>query len=146
MYLCHARMSSRGKRRHVTCLTIQRTEVIINVQVAVKSMRIEIQSDDSKDKITQVTLSASAFTPHSLKYASQVFLNDYRARRQLRHENLVPLLGFTDGFGPLPAMVSPWMHNGSLTTYLSKNFKELKFERKLQIVSHLLTTNTCVFR
>ena len=36
-------------------------------------------------------------------------------------------------------MVSPWMQNGSLTTYLNKNFTELTIERKFQIVSHSST-------
>ncbi|OJA10595.1 hypothetical protein AZE42_11013 [Rhizopogon vesiculosus] len=46
-------------------------------------------------------------------------------------------------FGPLPAMVSPWMKNGSLTTYLGKNFAELTIERKLQIVCDFSTKNAC---
>jgi hypothetical protein len=60
---------------------------------------------------------------------------------QLQHENLLPLLGVSYDFGPLPAMVSPWMHNGSLTTYLRKNFTELTSERKFQIVSYFSTKN-----
>ncbi|OJA17991.1 hypothetical protein AZE42_13145 [Rhizopogon vesiculosus] len=79
-------------------------------------MRIDIAGDDSKDRITQM------------------LLHEYRARKQLQHENLLPLLGLSYEFGPLPAMVSPWMQNGSLTTYLGKSFAELTIERKLQIL------------
>jgi hypothetical protein len=67
--------------------------------------------------------------------ASQRLLDDFHARKQLHHENLLPLLGFSHGFGPLPAMVSPWIHNGSLTTYLDHQFTELTIEQKLRIVS-----------
>ncbi|OAX39441.1 kinase-like protein [Rhizopogon vinicolor AM-OR11-026] len=70
-----------------------------------------------------------------------MLLHEYRARKQLQHENLLPLLGLSYEFGPLPAMVSPWMQNGSLTTYLGKKFAELTIERKLQIVCHFSTKN-----
>jgi hypothetical protein len=66
---------------------------------------------------------------------SQGLLDDFHARKQLHHENILPLLGFTHKFGPLPAMVSPWLHNGSLTTYLEHHFTELTIEQKLRIVS-----------
>ncbi|KAG2339255.1 kinase-like protein [Suillus weaverae] len=66
--------------------------------------------------------------------ASQRLLNDFHVRKQLHHENLLPLLGFSHDFGLLPAMVSPWMHNGSLTTYLERHFTELTIEQKLQIL------------
>jgi len=67
--------------------------------------------------------------------ASQRLLDDFHARKQLCHENILPLLGFSHEFGPLPAMVSPWIHNGSLTTYLEHHFTELIMEQKLRIVS-----------
>ncbi|KAG1882778.1 hypothetical protein F4604DRAFT_352390 [Suillus subluteus] len=35
---------------------------------------------------------------------------------QLSHDNILPLEGVTEGFGPLPALVTPWMENGSLNT------------------------------
>ncbi|KAG2139328.1 kinase-like domain-containing protein, partial [Suillus clintonianus] len=54
---------------------------------------------------------------------------------QLQHENILPLLGFSRDFGPFPAMVSPWMHNGTLNIYLRHNFTELMIESKLRIVS-----------
>ncbi|KAJ8594250.1 kinase-like protein [Rhizopogon salebrosus TDB-379] len=36
-------------------------------------------------------------------------------------------------------MVSPWMHNGSLTTYLAKNFTQLTVERKFRILQQVAT-------
>ncbi|KAG1798760.1 kinase-like domain-containing protein, partial [Suillus variegatus] len=65
-------------------------------------------------------------------------LGDFRARKQLHHDNLLPLLGFSHEFGLLPAMVSPWIHNGSLTTYLEHYFTEMTIKQKLLIVSCFL--------
>ncbi|KAG2114464.1 kinase-like domain-containing protein [Suillus cothurnatus] len=86
------------------------------LEVAVKSIRIDVAGDDSKARLTERLLS------------------DFRARKQLHHENILALLGFTHDFGPLPAMVSPWIHNGSLTTYLEHHFTELTIEQKLRIL------------
>ncbi|KAF8437621.1 kinase-like domain-containing protein, partial [Boletus edulis BED1] len=36
----------------------------------------------------------------------------------LSHDNILPLLGTTMGFGRFPAMVCPWVENGTLTVYL----------------------------
>ncbi|KIJ06835.1 hypothetical protein PAXINDRAFT_91426, partial [Paxillus involutus ATCC 200175] len=38
----------------------------------------------------------------------------------LQHANVLPLFGTTMGFGQLPAMVSPWLENGPLTSYLER--------------------------
>jgi hypothetical protein len=99
-------------------------------------MRIEIAGEVSKDRITQarspLPLSTTlAQTPCTT--ASQILLRNYHARKQLPHENHLPLLGFSYEFWPLPAMISPRMHNrcGSFTTYLSKNFTELTSETQV---------------
>ncbi|KAG1853475.1 kinase-like domain-containing protein, partial [Suillus subalutaceus] len=86
------------------------------LEVAVKSIRIDVAGDDSRARLTQR------------------LLDDFHARKQLHHENLLSLLGFSRDFGPLLAMVSPWIHNGSLTTYLEHNFTELTIEEKLRIL------------
>ncbi|KAG2118256.1 kinase-like domain-containing protein [Suillus cothurnatus] len=77
---------------------------------------IHVTGDDSKARLT-----------HRL-------LDDFHARKQLHHENLLPLLSLIHDFGPLPAMVFPWINNGSLTTYLERHFTELTIEQKLQIL------------
>lgn len=43
----------------------------------------------------------------------------------LKHINVLPLLGTTAGFGRFPAMVCPWIDNGSLTTYLEECYDKL---------------------
>ncbi|KAG0700569.1 kinase-like domain-containing protein [Suillus ampliporus] len=86
------------------------------MEVAVKSIRSNVVGDDSMDRTIEVVLC------------------DCRERKQLKHENVLPLLGICYGFGPLPALVVPWMHNNSLAIYLERNFTELTLEQKLRIL------------
>ncbi|KAG1784974.1 kinase-like domain-containing protein [Suillus plorans] len=60
--------------------------------------------------------------------------HDLQRNIKLKHANLLPLLGITQGFGPLPAIVSPWMKNGSLTMLLQRDFQQITLPRKLQIL------------
>ncbi|KAG2144099.1 kinase-like domain-containing protein [Suillus bovinus] len=57
---------------------------------------------------------------------------------KLEHANLLPFLGITQGFGPLPAIVSPWMQKGSLTMLLERDFQQLTLTQMLQIVGFSL--------
>ncbi|KAG2352496.1 kinase-like domain-containing protein, partial [Suillus spraguei] len=52
---------------------------------------------------------------------------------QLSHDSILPLEGVTDGFGPLPAFVTPWMENGSLNEYLRPEVN-LSREKKLTMI------------
>ncbi|KAG1856335.1 kinase-like domain-containing protein [Suillus subalutaceus] len=88
-----------------------------SLEVAVKSIRIDVVMDDSRARLTERLLA------------------DFHARNQLHHENLLSPLGFSHEFGLLPAIVYPWMHNGSLTIYLERHSTELTKEQKLRIVS-----------
>jgi len=55
---------------------------------------------------------------------------------RLKHKNIIAMCGYTYGFGPLMAIVSPWAENGSLTTYLERHEKDavLTLLRRLEIV------------
>ncbi|KAG2118247.1 kinase-like domain-containing protein [Suillus cothurnatus] len=88
----------------------------IMVEVAVKCLRLEIPDDSCKNKIIE-----------RLERVLQ-------RNTQLEHANLLPILGITRGFGPLPAIVSPWMHKGSLTMLLERDFQQLTLTRMLQIL------------
>ncbi|KAG1897304.1 kinase-like domain-containing protein [Suillus fuscotomentosus] len=88
------------------------------ITVAVKCLRLEIPNDNCKTKITE-----------RLEH-------DLQRNTKLKHANLLPLLGITQGFGPLPAIVSPWMNKGSLTILLERDFQQLTLTRMLQIVVH----------
>ncbi|KAG2140933.1 kinase-like domain-containing protein [Suillus bovinus] len=85
-------------------------------KVAVKCLRLEIPNDSCKTKITERL-------EHNLQQNTE-----------LKHANLLPCLGITQGFGPLPAIVSPWMHKGSLTMFLERDFQQLTLTRMLQIL------------
>ncbi|KAG1721988.1 kinase-like domain-containing protein [Suillus paluster] len=86
-------------------------------EVAVKCLRLEVPDDDSKKQITE-----------RLEHELQ-------RNTQLEHTNLLPVLGITQGFGLLPAIVSPWMQKGSLTALLERDFQQLTLTRKLQILN-----------
>lgn len=55
---------------------------------------------------------------------------------QLEHDHILPLDGVTlaEEFGPLPALVSPWMEEGSLEEYLNLKFSELSDLRKKELI------------
>lgn len=50
------------------------------------------------------------------------------------HKNIVPLWGVADGFGSIPALVSPWLENGTLTEYLERKHKILSYNRKFALL------------
>jgi len=64
-----------------------------------------------------------------------------RIRRELRtcarlqHRHILPIYGYTFGFGPWMAIVSPWAEKGNLTNYLEHSGAALPFVRRIQIVS-----------
>ncbi|KAJ8579904.1 kinase-like protein, partial [Rhizopogon salebrosus TDB-379] len=52
----------------------------------------------------------------------------------LEHVNILPLYGCTNGFGPYPALVSPWAENGNLTSYLELKYGRLTMVDKFNIL------------
>ncbi|KAG1778252.1 kinase-like domain-containing protein, partial [Suillus placidus] len=81
-----------------------------NLEVAVKCIRIEIQDDRFKDIV------------------HKRLMDDFRKWQPLRHDNILPLCGITYGFGP-------WMPNGSLSTYLDKNYDSLSEAHKFGLLA-----------
>lgn len=71
--------------------------------------------------------------PDVLKIINQLF-REIKLWLKLEHENIVPLLGVTDGFSSLPALVSPWFQNGTLTGYLQRKHKMLSHNAKFALV------------
>ncbi|KAG2140930.1 kinase-like domain-containing protein [Suillus bovinus] len=53
---------------------------------------------------------------------------------QLKHDHILPLDGVAEEFGLLPALVSPWMEEGSLDDYLKREFSRLSDRRKWELV------------
>ncbi|KAI6012043.1 kinase-like domain-containing protein [Pisolithus marmoratus] len=55
---------------------------------------------------------------------------------RLKHEVVLPILGFVHGFGPLPSLVSPWLDGGNLTRYLTTN-PDLTLDRRLHLLQRI---------
>ena len=76
-----------------------------------------------------------------LRLHSLIIFATQRIRREayvwitLSHDHILPFLGITmsDDFGPLPALVSPWMDNGALSRYLNV-VPRLSDHQKLELV------------
>jgi len=56
---------------------------------------------------------------------------------QLEHDNILKFYGIVEGFGLLPALVSPWMENGSLDNYLTKQSTSLSMEEVSSMVRNV---------
>ncbi|KAG2076583.1 kinase-like protein [Suillus decipiens] len=54
--------------------------------------------------------------------------------KRLRHPNILKLMGITRHFGRSVALVSPWMVNGNLTSFLSKNNETLGLRDRLLLL------------
>ncbi|KAG2046357.1 kinase-like protein [Suillus hirtellus] len=54
----------------------------------------------------------------------------------LEHDHILTFNGIVDGLGPLPALVSPWMENGSLNNYL-KQRPDLDKAEKLRMLRQI---------
>jgi hypothetical protein len=58
---------------------------------------------------------------------------------ELEHQNLVRFFGLTSSFGVFPALVTAWMSQGILTTYLKSQYPFLSLFRKFSLVRVLVT-------
>ncbi|KAF8838106.1 kinase-like protein [Paxillus ammoniavirescens] len=73
-----------------------------SIEVAVKAIRTYSADDDDH-----------AHKKKKLRREIRVWLN-------LDHINVLPLFGTTTGFGRFPAMVCPWLEDGTLLSYLER--------------------------
>ncbi|KAG0703878.1 kinase-like domain-containing protein [Suillus ampliporus] len=70
-----------------------------------------------------------------------------RIERELRicasfkHANILPVYGYTSGFGPFIAIVSPWAENGNLTAYLEREGENLTLVRRFQILADIMAVS-----
>ncbi|KAG2356485.1 kinase-like domain-containing protein [Suillus spraguei] len=67
-----------------------------------------------------------------LTWVRQRLFREIKTWLKLEHQNIVPLWGVTEGFGPLPALLSPWVENGTLTEYLQHKHETL-FDNENQL-------------
>ncbi|KAN0080145.1 Protein kinase-like domain containing protein [Tylopilus felleus] len=64
----------------------------------------------------------------------KIFENEARQWRKLNHPNVLPLIGLTYGFGPIPCLITPWMKEGSLTDFIHRHHGQLTTEQKFIIL------------
>ncbi|KAF8838777.1 kinase-like protein, partial [Paxillus ammoniavirescens] len=59
---------------------------------------------------------------------------EFQTWADLKHFNILPLFGLTTDFKQFPAMVCPWLENGSLTSYLERRNDTLTIMERLALV------------
>ncbi|KAG1852705.1 kinase-like protein, partial [Suillus subluteus] len=63
---------------------------------------------------------------------------ELRICANLKHPNILPVYGYTYGFGPFIAIVSPWAENGNLSDYLKLNGVVLTLARRFRILRDII--------
>ncbi|KIJ47197.1 hypothetical protein M422DRAFT_130463, partial [Sphaerobolus stellatus SS14] len=71
----------------------------------------------------------------------QRFWREYRIWANLSHPNILPFLGYSNTFSQtalceVPALVSPWMKNGTLSQYLEGNRDQIDKLFMLSEIAH----------
>ncbi|KAG2361763.1 kinase-like domain-containing protein [Suillus spraguei] len=56
----------------------------------------------------------------------------------LKHPNILSVFGYTHGFGPFLAIVSPWAENGNLTVYLEREGAALTLVKRFQLLRDII--------
>jgi serine/threonine protein kinase len=62
-------------------------------------------------------------------------MRELKTCARLHHPNILPVYGYTYGFGLFVAIVCPWARNGNLTRYLEDEDATLTFVRRIEVVS-----------
>ncbi|KAG1808966.1 kinase-like domain-containing protein, partial [Suillus subaureus] len=92
-----------------------------STEVAVKSIRTtDIHNEDAIQK------------------AKKRLCREVAAWIELRHAHVLALHGTVSGFGPLPALVSTWMHDEALDAYLERTSLTLTMVQKLQLLKQVV--------
>ncbi|KAG1806415.1 kinase-like domain-containing protein [Suillus plorans] len=65
-------------------------------------------------------------------------IRELRICANLKHPNILRVYGYTYGFGPFIAIVSPWARNGNLTDYLGLEGVALTLVRRFQILMDII--------
>ncbi|KAF8130165.1 kinase-like protein [Boletus edulis] len=63
-----------------------------------------------------------------------MFERESRTWKKLNHRNILPLIGLTYEFGPIPSIITPWMSEGTLTGFVHRNHNQFTAERRLTIL------------
>jgi len=77
------------------------------------------------------------FGPAKTKKTKRI-MHELRICANLKHANVVPIYGYTYGFGPFPAIVSRWAEEGNLSDYLKREGVALTLLRKFRILRDII--------
>jgi serine/threonine protein kinase len=91
----------------------------ISIKVAVKSLRVYAADKGRKKKNERIQ-------------------RELGICASLKHANVLPVYGYTSGFGPFIAIVSRWAENGDLTAYLERKGKTLTVVQRFQILRDVI--------
>lgn len=101
-------------------------------KIAVKCLRIQL-ADLSEEQTERIL--------HRIRKDVHTWM------RLPRSDNVLPVYGMATGFGPLPSIVTPWMYNGTLTSYLERK-PNLSYQKRMTMImqvalglNHLHTNN-----
>ncbi|KAG1892019.1 kinase-like protein [Suillus subluteus] len=95
---------------------------LITGQVAVKALQVYVDDQHGAAKT---------------KKAKRI-KRELRICANLKHRNILPVYGYTTGFGPFIAIVSPWAENGNLTAYLEREHAALTLLRRFEILKDII--------
>ncbi|KAG2036653.1 kinase-like domain-containing protein [Suillus americanus] len=93
-----------------------------SVKVAVKALQVYADDQLGEAKTKKVK---------RIKHELRICAN-------LNHPNILPVFGYTYGFGPFIAIVSPWAENGNLTVYLEREGTALALVRRFQLLRDII--------
>ncbi|KAG1867241.1 kinase-like domain-containing protein, partial [Suillus subalutaceus] len=70
-------------------------------------------------------------------YKMQNMDREIRIWAPLKHQYVLPLHGIIKQFGSFPALVSPWMPNGTLNSYLNRAHETLSMMDRLRLLKQI---------
>ncbi|KAG2138078.1 kinase-like domain-containing protein [Suillus bovinus] len=93
-----------------------------SVKVAVKALQVYIDDQRGEAKAKKI----------------KRIKRELRICANLKHANILPIYGYTHGFGPFIALVSPWAENGNLSDYLKREGEVLTLVRRFQLLRDIM--------
>ena len=108
-------------------------------QVAVKSLLVYASDEvgEAMEKKIKVGASMKACIYFLMPEVAifQRIRHEFNICARLEHPNILPVHGFTSGFGPFLAIVSPWAEKGNLTNYLEREDANISVVKRFQLVN-----------
>ncbi|KAG0700572.1 kinase-like domain-containing protein [Suillus ampliporus] len=74
---------------------------------------------------------------HDLRNLTVDLRREIKVWGRLQDHHILPLLGLVHGYGPLPALVSPWMDNGNLISFLRGRHNTLRRRERLRLLQDI---------